>query len=104
MHIEHTTSNIEGGFTPIDQVYELHQIKITEKMQLYMSSDGYADQFGGERNKKFKVKAMKRIFTDHYEISMEEQKEILEKQMLEWADGYEQVDDICVIGVTVKPG
>tara|TARA_B100000508_G_scaffold141093_1_gene146628 strand:+ start:148205 stop:151414 length:3210 start_codon:yes stop_codon:yes gene_type:complete len=92
-----------GGFTPIDQIYELHEITIKEQLQLYMSSDGYADQFGGERNKKFKVKAMKRIFTDNYKLSMEEQQKILEERMIEWYEGYEQVDDICVIGVTVKP-
>jgi len=92
-----------GGFTPIDQVYELHEIEITEKLRLYMSSDGYADQFGGERNKKFKIKAMKSIFTENYELPMEEQREILEKRMIEWKQGYEQIDDICVMGVTVKP-
>jgi len=68
-----------------------------------MSSDGYADQFGGERNKKFKIKAMKSIFTENYELPMEEQREILEKRMIEWKQGYEQIDDICVMGVTVKP-
>jgi serine phosphatase RsbU (regulator of sigma subunit) len=92
-----------GGFTSIDQVYELHEIKVKEKLQLYMSSDGYADQFGGERNKKFKIKAMKNIFTENYSIPMVEQQQILEDRMIEWFEGYEQIDDICVIGVTVKP-
>lgn len=91
-----------GGFTPIDQKYDLHTIKIKAKTQFYMSSDGYADQFGGERNKKFKVKAMKEIFTNNHQLSMREQQEILEKRMREWSAGYEQVDDICVIGVTLE--
>lgn len=90
-----------GGFTPLDQVYELHEFQVEEHVHLYMSSDGYADQFGGERNKKFKVKAMKRIVQEHHELPMEKQKHELEERMREWSEGYEQVDDICVMGVTV---
>ena len=90
-----------GGFTPLDQGYELHQFKVNQKVHLYMSSDGYADQFGGEKNKKFKVKAMKRIVQKNHQLPMEEQKDYLEKRMREWSDGYEQVDDICVMGVTI---
>ncbi len=92
-----------GGFTPIDQVYELHEIDISETLRFYMSSDGYADQFGGERNKKFKIKAMKSILTENYKLPMEEQRAILEKRMIEWKEGYEQIDDICVMGITVNP-
>lgn len=101
LHEIKATKVAVGGFTPIDQKYELHEINIDGKMQFYMSSDGYADQFGGERNKKFKVKAMKRIFTENYTLAMEDQRKILEEQMLAWKEGYEQIDDICVIGVTV---
>ena len=67
-----------------------------------MTSDGYADQFGGPKNKKFKVKVMKTLITENYQKPMSEQQEILEKEMNSWAEGYEQVDDICVIGVVVN--
>jgi sigma-B regulation protein RsbU (phosphoserine phosphatase) len=66
-----------------------------------MTSDGYADQFGGPNDKKFKVKAMKSLFIENYQKPMAQQQEVLEKEMNSWAEGYEQVDDICVIGVVV---
>jgi serine phosphatase RsbU (regulator of sigma subunit) len=91
-----------GGFTPIDQVYDLHEFKIDKPTSFYMTSDGYADQFGGPKNKKFKVKAMKSLLIDNYQKPMNEQHELLDKEMKSWAEGYEQVDDICVIGVLVE--
>ncbi|MDX1651633.1 MAG: triple tyrosine motif-containing protein [Brumimicrobium sp.] len=91
-----------GGFTPIDQVYDLNELIISETTHFYMSTDGYADQFGGPKNKKFKVKAMKELIIEHYEKPMEEQKVIFEDEMTKWKEGYDQVDDICFMGVLIR--
>jgi serine phosphatase RsbU (regulator of sigma subunit) len=91
-----------GGFTPTDQIYELHEFKIEATTRFYMSTDGYADQFGGPKNKKFKVKKMKDIIMDNHLLPMLEQQEILEQAMKSWALDHEQIDDICVIGVTIE--
>ena len=102
LHEIKATKVAVGGFTSIDQVYELHEFTIDKTTSFYMTSDGYADQFGGPKNKKFKVKVMKTLITENYQKPMSEQQEILEKEMNSWAEGYEQVDDICVIGVVVN--
>lgn len=91
-----------GGFTTMDQEYELHEIDVIPSQTFYMSTDGYADQFGGEKGKKLKVKAMKNIIIENGNNSMEEQKQALDKEIMDWMTGYEQVDDICVIGVRFK--
>lgn len=90
-----------GGFTPTDQVYELHELKLDTTTRFYMSTDGYADQFGGPKGKKFKVKKMKDLIVDNHHLPMQEQQEILEKAMKKWAKDQEQIDDICVIGVMI---
>ena len=102
LHEIRATKVAVGGFTPINQVYELHEMKIEETTSFYMTSDGYADQFGGPNDKKFKVKAMKTLLIDNYKKPMTEQQEVLEQEMKAWSKGYEQVDDICVIGVVVE--
>ncbi|MEX1192836.1 MAG: SpoIIE family protein phosphatase [Brumimicrobium sp.] len=102
LHEIKATKVAVGGFTPIDQIYELRELRITEKTSVYLTSDGYADQFGGPRNKKFKVKALKNLIIDNHQKSMSDQKDVLENEMKIWAKGYEQVDDICVIGVLVE--
>ena len=68
---------------------------------IYLFSDGYIDQFGGPRGKKFMSKRLRQLFLEIQEMSMEEQKEHLDKTIEEWKGGGEQVDDILVIGVRV---
>lgn len=87
-----------AGFTPDDQVYEEHEIPLTKGLKFYMTTDGYADQFGGLKNKKYKVKNMKMLITNNAKVDFEEQKIKLEQELLSWMGDYEQVDDVCVIG------
>ena len=75
----------------------------TEQDSIYITSDGYPDQFGGERGKKYMSKRFKKLLCMVHEHSMSEQKILLDNEMNEWmGDAYEQVDDICVIGVRIK--
>jgi serine phosphatase RsbU (regulator of sigma subunit) len=91
-----------AGFTPEDQTYEEHIIPLRKGLKFYMTSDGYADQFGGERNKKFKVKSMKNLIVEIANEPFEKQKGLLESELLAWMGDFEQVDDVCVIGFEVK--
>ncbi|MCX7987516.1 MAG: tetratricopeptide repeat protein [Bacteroidales bacterium] len=68
---------------------------------LYIFSDGYVDQFGGENGKKFMAKRFKQLLLDIHEKSMEEQKQILDTTITEWRGELDQVDDILVIGMRV---
>jgi ligand-binding sensor domain-containing protein/serine phosphatase RsbU (regulator of sigma subunit) len=66
---------------------------------IYMFSDGYYDQFGGQKGRKFMAKRFKQLLIDIHMKKMHEQKEILDETIEEWKKGYEQVDDILIVGV-----
>ncbi|MCD6017030.1 MAG: bacterio-opsin activator [Bacteroidetes bacterium] len=68
---------------------------------IYVFSDGYADQFGGEKGKKFTKKQFKNLLISVSHKSMEDQKRHLQEMIEEWMFGHEQTDDICVIGVKI---
>ena len=66
-----------------------------------MLTDGYADQFGGPKGKKFKYRQLQQLVIDNSQLTMNEQKQILEKTLNEWQGNLEQVDDILIIGIRV---
>ncbi len=78
--------------------FHTHIIKIESPMYFYIFSDGYQDQFGGPQQRKFMIKKMRKIIVDNHKIPMNEQKEILDREIEIWNDGQEQTDDILVIG------
>jgi len=81
--------------------FKAHRIKLEPGDALYMFSDGYADQFGGEKGKKFMSKTFKKLLIEHSGKSMPDQLEILEKTMVDWMDGVDQIDDMVVIGMRI---
>lgn len=70
---------------------------------LYSFSDGFQDQFGGEKGKKFMIKRLKQIFVNIYESPMHEQREQLDHELVTWIEkgNTEQIDDVLVIGYRV---
>lgn len=68
---------------------------------LYIFSDGYADQFGGDKGKKFKTDNFKKLLTSVQLENMEGQKQYINKVFEEWKGSLEQLDDVCVFGVKV---
>lgn len=68
---------------------------------LYLYTDGFADQFGGPRGKKYKYKQLNELLLSFNETLFEEQKNILESEFKKWKGELEQVDDICIIGLRV---
>lgn len=78
-----------------------HTIQLQEGDCVYMFTDGYADQFGGPLGKKFKYKTMKDLLISLYERNMHMQHQLIEEAFLEWKKGYDQVDDVCVVGFRV---
>jgi serine phosphatase RsbU (regulator of sigma subunit)/tetratricopeptide (TPR) repeat protein len=69
--------------------------------QIYLMSDGYIDQFGGEKGKKFKANNLKQLILNNANSSMLMQKSIYESQFHEWKGDLEQLDDVCVIGISI---
>lgn len=68
---------------------------------IYLFTDGYADQFGGPKGKKFKYNRLQELIMDNVQLSMREQKEILDKAFESWKGKYEQTDDVCIIGIRI---
>ncbi|MBI4645262.1 MAG: SpoIIE family protein phosphatase [Bacteroidia bacterium] len=77
------------------------EIQLQTGDTIYLFSDGYADQFGGEKGKKFTYQRFKDLLLSVQDKSMEEQKQILDETIEKWKGEQEQIDDICVIGVRV---
>jgi len=81
--------------------YKTDSLELKEGDTIYLFSDGYADQFGGPKGKKFMYKSFKRMFLSIQDQNMNEQLIYLSKTMNEWKGDMEQLDDICVMGVRI---
>jgi serine phosphatase RsbU (regulator of sigma subunit) len=66
---------------------------------LYLFSDGYIDQFGGPRNKKYKKSNIRGLIENNHFKPMEEQRELFKQAFRQWKGQQEQVDDVTVIGI-----
>ena len=79
--------------------YITHTFELKKGDSIYIFSDGYVDQFGGEKGKKFKSKAFKSLLLSIQNKTMEEQRILIDKAFETWRGNLEQIDDVCVIGV-----
>ena len=86
-----------SDFKPFSQV----DVKLSPGDIIYSFTDGFADQFGGEKGKKFKYTRLKEKLVDVYDKPLERQAEILDKIIRDWRGELEQVDDICGVGIQV---
>jgi len=93
------TKKAIGGYTEDHQHFESHELKLRTGDTFYISTDGYADQFGGQQGKKLMTKKFKEILISIQNKSMPEQKIYLDDFIENWKVETEQVDDILVIGV-----
>jgi len=81
--------------------FTLHTFNFQKNDMVYTLTDGFADQFGGPKGKKFMYKPMKELLLSIYDKSMEQQKETLHETFESWKAETEQVDDVTVIGVRI---
>ena len=81
--------------------FTTHEITLQKGILFYLFTDGFADQFGGPKGKKFKYKQLEELLLANANQSMNEQHEILVSQFNLWKGDLEQIDDVCVIGVRV---
>jgi serine phosphatase RsbU (regulator of sigma subunit) len=79
--------------------FDLFSVEMKKGDCLYLYTDGYADQFGGEKGKKFKYKQLNELLISINHLSLPEQKKLLEEAYKAWKGALEQVDDICIIGI-----
>jgi len=91
------------GFTEGKEknLFENNETKLEKGDIFYLLSDGYPDQFGGLKGKKFMIKNLKELLFSIKDQSMSEQCKSLEYEFEEWKGDLEQVDDMSIIGVRV---
>ena len=85
-----------GGQVPLIQPYDLHKIQLEKGDTIILSTDGYADQFGGNNEKKFTTKAFRTLLTKNHQLSSSALKSIIEDNYSQWQGKYEQTDDVLV--------
>jgi serine phosphatase RsbU (regulator of sigma subunit) len=78
-----------------------HVIKLQDRDALYIFSDGYVDQYGGKKRKKFKSKKLMKLLLSLQDGPMDIQKKLLEDAFERWRGTHEQIDDICVMGLRI---
>jgi len=82
-----------------DELFQTKAIQVRAGDQIYLFSDGYADQFGGPDEKKFKYKTLKQLLLDIRKEPMDKQHKILHDRFNEWKGDLEQIDDVVLMGV-----
>jgi serine phosphatase RsbU (regulator of sigma subunit) len=87
----------DGNYKPFTN----YTFQLKNNSVVYTFTDGFADQFGGPKGKKFMYKQLRNILLEIHHLPMSDQKQKLNNILNSWRGDLEQVDDICVIGVRV---
>ena len=91
-----------GGLQVVhDEKFSQHTVELQKDDSVYLFSDGYADQFGGERGKKLMTKKFREILLSIQHQSMPDQQFHLHKYFNDWKGVNEQVDDVLIIGIRI---
>ena len=95
---------IKGDKQPIGNHYvsepfKTHSLQLQKGDEIYVFTDGFADQFGGDKGKKLKYKNLKSLILQHAKSNLEEQQKQLNDSFFDWKGDFEQLDDVCIIGV-----
>lgn len=90
-----------GIFMREKETFTNHQIELQNGDSLYMYSDGFPDQFGGEHKKKFLAKNLNELLLKISSETIEKQKAILDKTLVDWMQDEHQIDDIVVLGFKI---
>ncbi len=100
----HDLYEIKGEKQPIGAIENRHKftnhvISMEAGDRFFLFSDGYADQFGGPKNKKFMYKPFKRLLLSMSQQNISENKELLDKSFEDWKGDFSQIDDVCIVGI-----
>ncbi len=87
------------GKTEKTTPFVTHKMALSKGDSLFLFTDGYADQFGGAKGKKFKYKQLQAQFINNAQKTMNEQHDALAQTFDNWKGPHEQVDDVCIIGI-----
>lgn len=90
-----------AGFTPNEQEFTNRVISLQKNDCLFLSTDGYADQFGGPDGKKMMTRKLKDVLISVSGLTAIEQRKVIEKNFDDWRGAQEQVDDVLLIGIKI---
>jgi serine phosphatase RsbU (regulator of sigma subunit) len=84
-----------------EKTFQTKPIQLRKGDQVYLYSDGYADQFGGPDGKKFKYKQLKQLLEKNANLTADAQLSLLDVTFEEWKGNLEQIDDVCLMGIRI---
>lgn len=99
--IEMASDKMPVGKGEKNHSFTLHELDVQPNDRIYLYTDGYADQFGGPKGKKFKYKQLKAVLMSEYINKMSKQKLVIEEIFEEWQGELEQTDDVTIVGLKV---
>lgn len=97
--IEYKSDKQPVGLHEVMTDFTQEHIGLFEGDTLYIFTDGFADQFGGEKGKKFKYKPFKQLLLALNELDMNARQKAINDAFSEWKGSFEQIDDVCIIGI-----
>lgn len=99
--IELSKDKMPVGHSSKNESFNLYEQKLQTNDLLYLYTDGYADQFGGPKGKKYMKKQLNNMLLSNSHLSLELQKEKIHNNLTTWQGELEQVDDICIIAIKI---
>ena len=88
-----------GGFTDINYSFTEHELELKAGETIYIYTDGFSDQFGGEKGKKLTSRKFRELLAEMSKLPIREQEAALRKFYLNWTKNNPQIDDVLVIGI-----
>ncbi len=85
-----------------EHTFTCHELDITAPTTIYIYSDGYQDQFGGDKGRKFMAKRFRELLVENATLPFDQQNELLYKKFIEWRGTTIQMDDTTILGVKVS--
>jgi serine phosphatase RsbU (regulator of sigma subunit) len=90
-----------GSYVDNTKKFTSQKISLCQNDMVYLNTDGYVDQFGGEKGKKFKAKQLEDLLVTVSVKSLEEQKNAISETFFAWKNDHEQTDDVSLIGIKI---
>lgn len=90
-----------GSHVDNTKKFTSQKISLCQNDMVYLNTDGYVDQFGGEKGKKFKAKQLEDLLVTISDKSLDEQKKIISETFFAWKNDHEQTDDVSLIGIKI---
>ena len=108
IHIRKDKLNIfKGDPQPIgylsgkETLFTSHSLKLKKGDMIYLFSDGFQDQFGGEKGKKYCSLKFRNFLHSISDKSTDDQEELIDEEFINWLGDYDQIDDVCIMGVRI---